>query len=152
VKRFSWRLQRVLDVTEQRERLMEAELLALAQRVVLARQGILARQALVRMLLADLGRRPLADRLAEQTLVLECARTEQRTLDDLRAKLKDLEDERQRATERLMEVRTRRRMLERLRDEARRRHDKEMDRLEQAALDEAAHLAHARRDPAETAA
>ena len=53
MKRFTWPLQRLLEVTVQRERALQAELLALSRQVASLRQRILRRQAVLRGLLAE---------------------------------------------------------------------------------------------------
>jgi hypothetical protein len=86
VKRFTWRLQRVLDITEQREGVLRQELLVLAHRIIAVRQEILLRQASVRGLLDDLGRRVFAERLPRQLVVMACAAAEERLLERLRVR------------------------------------------------------------------
>jgi flagellar biosynthesis chaperone FliJ len=144
MKRFRWRLQRVLDITEQRERALRAELLALAQAIARVRQEILGRQALVRTILAELAQRSLPERLPEQALVLQCAAAEERILRRLRTRQKDLETQRAAKTEAYLRIRARRETLRRLREEARQKHLREQLLLEQKQFDETAHLAYAR--------
>lgn len=146
MKRFRWRLQRVLDITAKREQALRLELFALARALVRVRQEIVARQAAVRTLLADLGRRTLVERLAEQTVVLACAAAEERILRGLRRRVADLEAQRAEKTRRFRQVRATRQTLERLREEARHRYLREMAAREQAQFDEVSHIAFARRE------
>ena len=146
MKRFKWRLQRVLDITEQRERALRAEIAALAGLIRAVRDEIRARHALVRRLLDDLGRRSLAERMAEQAVIMACAAAEKRILAALEARRAELQAQRDAKTQQYLATRAARRTLERLREEARRRFQAEMSRLEQKELDEAAHIAFARRN------
>jgi len=145
VKRFKWRLQRVLDITEQRERALRLELLTLAHQIIAVQHEILSRRATVRSLLDDLGRRELLERLPRQLVVLACAAAEERLLNRLRARQAALEAARAAKTDKFLRVRGTRRTLERLREEARLKHNREMDRQEQTQLDEAFHISFARR-------
>jgi hypothetical protein len=145
VKRFVWRLQRVLDITEQRESALRQELLALANQIIAVQQEILLRQAVVRGLLDDLGRRELIERMADQVVVLACAAAEERLLDRLRARQAALQAARSAKTDQFLRVRSTRRTLERLREEARLKYLREMDRQEQSQLDEAFHISFARK-------
>ena len=145
MKRFKWQLQRVLDITEQRERALRLELLTLTHQIIAVQQEILFRRTTVRSLLDDLGQRGFPERLAEQVVVLACAAAEERFLDRLRARQAALEAARSAKTDKFLRIRGTRRTLERLREEARLKYLREMDRQEQAQLDEAFHISFARR-------
>jgi len=145
VKRFRWRLQRVLDIAASREEALRADLLALAREIVRVRQEIVWRQGLVRQILTELAARDLADRLPEQAIVLECAAAEERILRRLRSAERDLRTRRDAKTAEFLRARGRRRTLERLRGEARERHRRDEDRREQKEFDELAHMAYARK-------
>jgi hypothetical protein len=146
MKRFRWRLQRVLSITEQREEALRNDVAALGRRILAVNQEILARREAVRVLLDELGRRPLAQRMGEQTLVLACASVERRVIQALQARQKDLEAQRAAKMEQYVQMRQARQTLERLREEARQRYLAEQNRLEQAQFDESAHVAFARRE------
>jgi flagellar biosynthesis chaperone FliJ len=144
VKRFHWPLQRVLDITEQRERVLRAELFALARAIVRIRQEIMWRRAMVRTILAELAERDLRERLPEQTVVLECSAAEQRIIRHLESRQSELSKQREARTEQFLRTRGRRQTLERLRDEARQQHVRQEQRREQKQFDETAHLAFSR--------
>jgi flagellar biosynthesis chaperone FliJ len=146
VIRFKWRLQRVLDITGKREQALRAELWLVAREITLVREEILARQTLIRTLLEDLGRRSLADRLPEQTVVMASAAAEQRLLTGLRTREANLVATRNALTDKYMRTRGTRQTLERLREEARVRYLRAAGRIEQAQFDEFSHMAHDRRE------
>ena len=66
MKRFRWSLQRLLDVTVQRERALRAELVALSGRISRLREEILRRRAVLRTLLEELGRQDIERRIRNQ--------------------------------------------------------------------------------------
>jgi flagellar export protein FliJ len=145
VKRFQWRLQRVLDITERREQVVRGELFALAGAITRVRQEIIRRQVLLRTVLAELAKKSLAERLAQQILFLQQSVAVTREIDRLKAELAGLEAERSEKTAVFMKLRGQRQTLERLRTEARERHRREEDKREQAQFDETAHIAFARK-------
>ncbi len=149
MKRFQWRLQRVLDITAQRERAARAELLALANGIASLRQELFRRRAVLRELLAEIEARPLQERLADQALFLETSAVEEEAIDRLRERLAALRAEREEKQTTFLRLRATRETLERLREEARETHRREARRREQAAFDEAHHVAFARRNAAE---
>lgn len=143
--RFKWRLQRVLDITAQREQAIRAELGRLARDILRVQREILARQESIRTLLEDLGRRTLAERLPEQAVVLAAASVEQRILKRLHTREAELAAARDAATEKYLRMRGTRQTLERLREEARLRYVRATLRIEQAQFDEVSHMARDRK-------
>jgi len=145
MKKFRWRLERVLDITAQREKALRSELFALAQAVVRVRRAIVERRTALRILLEEMGRRPLADRLAEQALVMAYSAGEQRELRRLDARLAELEAERARKRKRFLQTRAMRETLERMREQAREDYLRQVAKREQSEFDEQAHIAFARK-------
>jgi flagellar biosynthesis chaperone FliJ len=144
VKRFTWRLQRVLDIAQEREEALRNEIALLNHRIFQVKQEILARREAVRRLLDDIARQPLAERLGEQTLIMACASVEHRILQGLHARQSELENQRAAKMQDFFQARRARQTLERIREEARQRYLKEQARLEQIQFDESAHVAFAR--------
>jgi flagellar biosynthesis chaperone FliJ len=145
MKRFAWSLQRLLDVTAQREKLARAEVLAISRQVAAARQEIARRRATGRMLLAERAQLQLAQRLASEDAFAAAMTVGERLLAGLAQRLEELQKARHEASARLMKVRQSRQTLQRLRAEALRKYMAEQARQEQKQLDEAAQTAFNRR-------
>jgi len=145
VKRFKWPLQRLLDVTLQRELALRAELFALSREIARLRQRIASLRAALRALLAELARRSIEERIPQQEVFMRSAGTDERKIARLREQLHDKETLRSDKTRQFLKVKASRETLERLREEARLRHRKEMERAEQKQLDESAGVSFARR-------
>ena len=144
MRRFHWPLQRLLDVTNQREKARRAELLDLSRQIARLRQQILLQQASVRSLLAELADMDLPLRLRMHADFQACCRAAQQRVEQLQASLTSLADQRSAKARLLMEARKKRQTLERLRDEARQEHARQQGRIEQRRFDEVAHVAKAR--------
>ncbi len=144
MKRFAWKLQRVLDITAQREKALKGELFALARAIVQVREAVAARRAVLRTLLAELAERRLEERLAEQVIVLDTLEAAQGELRRLGDHLDELETERAATQERFLRTRSTRRALERRREQARAEHEREAGKREQQGFDEIAHVAFTR--------
>ena len=144
MKRFKWPLQRLLDVTVQREQGLRAELLALSRQMARARQEIFRRQAVLRSLLGELARQELPQRIPKQQLFLKCSAAGERDIRRLREELKRLESQRREKTEQFLKTRASRETLERRRAEARQRHIRQQLKIEQTQFDEGAHVSYAR--------
>ncbi len=144
MKRFKWKLQRVLDIKTQHERALRSDLFALAQAIARVREEILERRTVLRVLLAELADRRLADRLPELAVFMEFSAVEERRIERLGARLGDLESERAEKQRRFLEARATCKTLKRLREEARSAHMRDVGKREQMAFDESAHTAFAR--------
>jgi len=145
MKRFKWKLERVLDIKRQRERALRHELFMLAQAIARVQEAILERRTRLRMVLEELAERSLADRIAEQAVFMQFAGHEEAAIRRLQARRRELEETRSQTQQRFLEVRAACKMLVRLREEAYRAYLREIGGREQAMLDESAHMAYARR-------
>ena len=145
MKRFHWPLQRLFDVTVQRERALRQELLDLAREAATVRQRLLHRRVVLRMELDRLAEEQPSRRLARQELFMNCAAAAAAPLRALQAQWASLERRREEVMRRFVATRTSRQTLERRREEARQAHLREQDKLEQRQFDEGAHVAFARR-------
>ena len=145
MKRFAWPLQRLLDVTEQRERAQRAELLALTREMARLRQDAVAHRAGVRALIAELGRLTLSERLSRNVDFVRCCQAHDRQNEQLEARIAKLAVQREEMTRVLMRTRKSRETLERFREEARQEYLREQTKLEQTQFDETAHTAKARK-------
>jgi len=144
VKRFRWPLQRLLDVTGKRETALRGDLARLGRRIEELRRAVAARRTALRRQLSELDGRRLPERLADQELFLRCAAVEEKAIEKLLAAAEDVRREHAAKREELLAVRRKRRTLERLREEARERYDKDLAAFEQKQLDEAASISFAR--------
>jgi len=144
MKRFVWTLQRLLDVTAQRELSLRAELFALARSISGVHREIVFRRSALAGLLADLAGAELGERLARQILFFRQAVVEERRIAALGERLESLRGERTAKTEQFRRTRSRRETLGKLRERARRRHARALAREEQKQLDDSAAVAFAR--------
>jgi flagellar biosynthesis chaperone FliJ len=141
MKRFEWPLQRLLNVTEQRERAKRLEVVSAVQQAALVNKQIERRQALLRDLLAELSQKSLFQRIPLQEVFLTHCPWEEKAIAALRREREELQKLRERLTAELMRLRASRKSLERLRAEALRDYLREQSRMEQKQLDESAQIA-----------
>jgi flagellar FliJ protein len=144
VKRFSWKLQRLLDVRSRQEELKKNQLFALTQRIAEARHNILMRQTRLRHMLAELAKKQTQERLRQQQLFLKAAASTDEKIKELRAQLEELDAQRKTLMAEILELRRFRKSLERLREIAKEEYEHEVRKFEQNHLDETANIAFAR--------
>jgi len=145
MKRFTWPLERLLQVTGQRERVVRSELFKLAGQIAQVRREMVRRQAVVRSVLADLAGQAAEVRLPQQQLFLGWSEIEIRQGEALRGELRRMEGVREERMRQLVTVRQSRRKLEQLRHRAWREYQRQVAQWEQKQLDETAQIGFVRK-------
>lgn len=145
MKKFRWRLQRLLDVRQKQEDALRAELIGLTEQTAALRGRILMEKAMLRSRLADLRQSPADERLGEQQTFMQYVTVVDARIAALQSDLNVLERQRSEKIEAIMGIRKFRKALERLREQARDAHAQEQHRDEQNRQDENANAAFARR-------
>jgi len=144
MKRFVWRLQRVLDIKTKKEQKMRAELLELTEMLAEARGRLLMQQKILEDIIAGLAEENPKKRLGRQEFFLRYSGTSDEQVKKLKEKTSELESQQREKIVELLKVRKFKEGLERLRAEAKIQFIKEAERLEQKELDETATVSFAR--------
>jgi flagellar export protein FliJ len=145
MKRFDWPLQKLLDVTVQRERAQRADLAAVNGRIHQTQEQIDRRRELIRTLMEDLAGQSLDDRIANQQTFHSFSQACENEIARLAGIKAKLGKEKDRLTEELLSLRSERQTLETLREEAWKQYCAEVQRQEQKELDDTVNTAFARR-------
>ncbi|MBI5723550.1 MAG: hypothetical protein HZA50_06300 [Planctomycetes bacterium] len=145
MKRFAWSLQRLLDITGQREKVLKAELADLSARIVQVRKEIERTRAELKELINDLSKMAFDKRMSHHETFMSAAGLKEDRIAALGKKSQDLKALRETKKEQLIKLMNSRRTLERLRHAALQRHVKEQRTIEQKQLDEVGGVAHVRR-------
>lgn len=144
MKRFVWRLQRLLDLKVRQHEMLRAELAGMSEQAATVRAQILMLKAQIRGRLAEM--RTLADdqRLEKQQMFLQFAHVLDTRMKGLSDKLASLEQQRREKINQLLAIRKERKSLEKLRARAVEEYRKEQNRQEQWMTDEAGCITYAR--------
>jgi flagellar export protein FliJ len=145
MKKFRWRLQRLLDVRHKQEDAVRAELTELTEQTATMRGRILMEKAMLRSRLADLRHTQAGDRLRQQQAFMQCVAVVDSRIAALQYELNALEQKRSEKIEAIMGIRKFRKALERLRAQARDTHYHEQHRDEQNDQDEGTNAAFSRK-------
>lgn len=138
MKRFVWRLQRVLDIKTKKEQKVRAELLELTETLAETRGVLLMQQNILNNIIAGLAGENPKTRLSKQEFFLRHSGTSDERIEKLKEKISVLESQQKKKIAELSEVRRFKEGLEKLRDEAKTQFIKEQEKLEQKELDEIA--------------
>lgn len=144
MKKFAWRLQRVLDIRIRQEEAARKELLELSERLAQMRQELLVKQAGLRELLGKLAQEEPAKRLNRQQLFMKSCESYDRMIRGLKKQIAEMDAQKKVKLAGLLKLSRFRKALEKLRSYARARFNAEQEKLEQKQLDESATLSFAR--------
>ncbi len=144
MRRFVWRLQKVLDVKTREEQLRRTELFQIVEQLAARRGELLLRQRILQDLMAEIQRRESAQRLNAQEFFLRHAATDDEEMRRLQEEIAALEIRHKEKTAEVLAVRRFKEGLEKLRTQAKEEYRREQERLEQKELDERTTIAFAR--------
>lgn len=145
MKRFVWRLQRVLEIKKKQEQKTRAELFELTERLAQKRGDLLARQKMLENIIDELAQRNPKNRLGEQEFFLRHSATNDRQIEKLKEDLNILESKQREKVAEVLKVRKFKEGLEKLRVEAKMQFIKEQEKIEQKDLDEGATISFVRK-------
>jgi len=145
MKRFVWRLQRVLDVRKKEEQKARAELLGLTERLAQTRGELLMQQKMLEDIINGLTGENPKKRLGRQEFFLKFSAASDEQIKKLKDKVNELESQQRNKIAEVLKLRRFREGLEKLRTEAKMRFIKEQEKLEQKQLDEGATISFVRK-------
>ena len=149
MKRFVWRLQRVLDIKARTEQIKKAELLKLTESLTRTRSEVLTQKALLKEMISGIAEQQPAKRLSEQEFFLKHSVTADDLIKRLESRISELEAQQREKIAELLKVKRFREGLDKLRAQAKAEFIAEQEKLEQKELDEMAAIGFVRRtDPA----
>ena len=145
MKRFVWRLQRVLEIKEKEEQKTRAELFELTERLAQSRGELLARKKMLENIIEELAEKNPKARLGEQEFFLRYSTASDEKIKKLKNNITELESQQREKIAEVLKVRRFKEGLEKLRVEAKIQFIKEQEKLEQKELDEGATISFVRK-------
>ena len=145
MKRFVWRLQRVLDIKKKEEQKARAELLELTERLAQTRGELLMQQKILEDIINGLTGENPKNRLGRQEFFLKFSAASDKQIKRLEDKVSELESQQRDKIAEVLKLRRFKEGLEKLRTEAKMQFIKEQEKLEQKQLDEGATISFVRK-------
>jgi len=136
MKRFAWRLQKVLDVKTKEEQAKQMKLFRLTEMLAEKRSELLMRQRILQEIVSGIKKNRTSERLGVQEFFLKHATTNDECIRALRNGIAELEAQQKQKMAELLAARKFKEGLERLRAEAHERFVREQEKLEQKELDD----------------
>lgn len=144
MKRFVWRLQRVLDIKKKEEQKARAELFELTEKLAEARSELLSRKKMLEEIVRGLTKASPRKRLGQQEFFLRYSAATDEQIRKLQDKVLALEAQQREKVAEVLKLRRFKQGLEQLRAETKRQFIKEQEMLEQKELDERANVSFVR--------
>jgi flagellar FliJ protein len=144
MRRFVWRLQRVLDIKANEEEMKKAELLKVTEKLTQKRTELFIQKRILNEIISGLAETSPQKRLAEQELFLKNSTTTDDLIKQLKEQASRLETEQKEKIAEVMKLRRFKKGLEKLREQAKMEFIKEQEKLDQKELDEMATVRFAR--------
>jgi len=144
MKRFVWRLQRVLEIKKKEEENKRSELLEITEKLAQTRAELITKQRIIDDIVTEISRENPKKRLCKQEFFLKFSATSNEKIKKLKNSISKLELQQREKIAEFLKVRRSKEGLERLRAEAKMCFIKEQEKLEQKELDEGATTSFAR--------
>ncbi len=138
MKRFVWRLQRVLDIRTKEEQKARAELLKLTEKLAETQSELLAWRKMLEEIINGLAMGNPKKRLGRQEFFLRYSAASDEQIKKLENRVKELESKQREKIAEVLKLRRFKEGLEKLQAEAKIQFIKEQEKLEQHQLDEGA--------------
>jgi flagellar biosynthesis chaperone FliJ len=137
MKKFVWRLQKVLEVNQTRQQAKRVELFRVTEKLALARANLLAQQRVLQDLIESVaGQKNPAKKLSRQQLLLRSTKKNDELIKKFRDEIRQLEMDRKRVTAEFLKIKRFTESLEKLREQDKRIFIAEQEKLEQKEMDE----------------
>ncbi len=140
MKKFIWKLQRLLDVKQKQEQALRNEIIALAEQAVVLRGRIMALKMRLRAHQTEIQTLPEDQRIGAQALYLQYAPVVDKALRQMAEQGQALENRRRDKMEDFLKVQKFRKGLERLKEKARQEYLRQLNLEEQKQLDDYTHI------------
>jgi flagellar export protein FliJ len=138
MRRFVWRLQRVLDIRTKQEQVKTQELFALTEKLAQARGELLTQRRILQGIIESITRERTGERIGKQEFFLRNSSATDEQIKRLEVAVKELENRQKDMIAEVLKIRRSKEGLERLREQAKKRYIEEQDKLEQSQMDEMA--------------
>ena len=146
MKKFKWKLDRLLSIRQKQEKKKSVELIELTEKIVAARGELLMKQRIIQNILNEINEKKPKPRMLEQELFLNFSTTSNEQINTLKEKIVRLELQQKEKKEELLKIRQIKEGLEKLRQEAKISFIKEQEIIEQKEIDDGATVLFVRKE------
>ncbi len=143
MKRFTWRLQRLLDLKEKIEKAKEVELLRLTEQIAEAMAHLMKERRRMRDMMVAIAQAHPQQRLAQQQFFMKYCPVDDKLLKQMEDHVQQLGERQQHKREELIEIKRLKEGMEKLRAKAKAEFVYEQEKLDQKESDDRTNTAYA---------
>ena len=136
MKKFKWRLERVLELKQKQEEMARAELLEITEMIAAVRKAVVARQVKLKESLEQFGKFDISSRTLNQGWMAKSTGFMNDQINLFKKKLVEYEEVKKQKMAKVMELRKFRKNLEKLKESAVEKYREEFKKFEQNELDD----------------
>lgn len=136
MRKFVWRLQKVLDVNEKKQQAKQVELFQVTEKLALTRANLLAQKRMLRDLIEKVAADNDENRFSRQQLLLKSTRHNDELIKKHEQEIVRLEQLRKQLMEEFLKLKKSTEALEKLREQHKRKFIADQEKLEQKESDE----------------
>ena len=140
MRKFVWRLERVLEIRKMQEQKARSDLIVLTEKLAVARGELLVQKKILENIIRDLAGLGNRRRLAEQEFFMTNSAASDEKIKRLEEKVKELEFRQKQKISEVLKLRIAKEGMEKLRAQAKEEYIKEQEKIEQTELDEEARV------------
>jgi flagellar export protein FliJ len=136
MRRFVWRLQRVLDIRKKQEQIKTQELFALTEKLAQTHAALFEQEKILKDIMESIINEKSSERLKKQEFFLRNSAATDEQIKLLKIKIETLVKKQKEMVSELLKIRRSKEGLEHLREQAKKRYIEEQEKIEQRQLDE----------------
>ena len=140
MKKFEWRLQRVLEIRVMQEQKARVELFALTEKLAATRGELIIQKKILEDVVKNLAAKSARERLAEQELFFRNSASSNEKIENLKKKIKELELQQKQKLDEVVKLRQAKEGMEKLQAQAKEEYIKEQEKYEQKEMDEESNI------------
>lgn len=144
MKKFVWRLQRVLEIKQSQLLLKKAELLKLTEMLALKRTELMNQQVILQQMIERVAQNKTGDKLPQQRLLLISSRVNDKKIKIIKKEIEELQKRQKEKTAEYLKLKRFTEGMEKLKEKAKQEYITAQEKLEQKEMDERAAMSFAR--------
>jgi flagellar biosynthesis chaperone FliJ len=144
MKKFVWRLQRVLEIKQSQLLLKKAELLKLTEMLALKRTELMNQQVILQQMIERVAQNKTGDKLPQQRLLLISSRVNDKKIKIIKKEIEELQKRQKEKTAEYLKLKRFTEGMEKLKEKAKQEYISAQEKLEQKEMDERAAMSFAR--------
>lgn len=145
MKKFVWRLQKVLDIKQKTQQIKRGQLLTVTEKLAVTRTNLLAQKRMLQDMIDTVAGLSPARRLTSQELLLKSTKKNDEAIKIIQGEVQDLQLQQKNLTAEFLKIKKFTESLEKLREQAKHRFITKQEKLQQKETDEYTSTRYARK-------